>query len=63
VAVQLPPTGNNEQIAQAIQQYTEHYLKLTMNVRFFWARRRTSRELRTRWVRVHGDAGRTVAAP
>ncbi|MBK8057472.1 MAG: SIR2 family protein [Gemmatimonadetes bacterium] len=64
VAVQLPPTGNSEEIAQAIQQYLEHYLKLTMNVRFFWGTAVDfTRELRTRWVKVHGDAGRTVATP
>ncbi|MCC6930513.1 MAG: SIR2 family protein [Gemmatimonadaceae bacterium] len=64
VAVQLPPTGNSEQMAQAIQHYLEHYLKLTMNVRFFWGTASDfTRELRRRWIAVHGDAGRTVTTP
>jgi len=64
VAVQLPPTGNTEQIATAIQQYLEHYLKLTMNVRFFWGTASDfTRELRARWIKVHGDAGRAATVP
>jgi hypothetical protein len=64
VAVQLPPTGNTEQIATAIQQYLEHYLKLTMNVRFFWGTASDfTRELRSRWIKVHGDAGRAATVP
>lgn len=64
VAVQLPPQGNSEQLAAAIQNYLEHYLQLTMNVRFYWGTAADfTRELRRRWVLVHGDAGRGVTVP
>lgn len=64
VAVQLPPQGNSEQMAAAVQEYLEHYLKLTMNVRFFWGTASDfTRELRRRWSKVHGDGGRAAAVP
>jgi len=64
VAVQLPPSAANEDAGQAIQNYLENYLKLTMNVRFYWgsAAEFTS-ELRRRWVAVHGEGGRAVTVP